>query len=258
MRPECVFLGVPTGGGVLDHGTAHAILCAPRFVRCAPAFNSFSLLAANFNFLLTSALNLRADGFTHFCLLHNDVVPQGETWLADLLEEMERAEASAIAAVIPIKDDRGLTSTAMDYSGLPDVSPFAARRLTMTEIARMPETFDADEAEAYLPDFPCNQIDPVLLINTGLLLIDIRQPWVEQVCFTVDDVIRRNPVTGAYEAFTDPEDWNFSRQMQRLGVRYVATRRVRVEHVGRCGYPNANAWGRCPTDPAWGHEVIQA
>jgi hypothetical protein len=256
-RPEQVFLGIPCGDGRLDMGTAQAILKAPMQVRCAPAFNAFSLLACNFNFLFTTALNLRSQGITHFCMLHNDVAPQSDTWLTDLLNEMILADADAISAVVPIKNDQGLTSTGLDYSGLPDARPFACRRLTMTEIMQMPETFDADEAEAHLSDFPSDQIDPVLLINTGLLLIDIRKPWVESVKFQVLDEVRSNPETGVMECFTDPEDWNFSRQLHGLGVRYVATRKVHVQHAGRASYDNSVAWGRCKTDPAFAHESIE-
>lgn len=255
-RPEMVFLGIPCSGGQVDSGTAEAILRAPRSVRCAPVFQSFSLLAANFNFLFCAALNLRHKGFTHFCMLHSDVIPQGMDWLGQMLGIMNARQLGALSAVIPIKDERGLTSTGMDYSTLPDVNPYAVRRLTMHEVMELPETFNADDAADGLPGFP-DGIDPVLLINTGLLLIDIRQKWTEQVCFTVDDRIRRNPATGEFESFTDPEDWNFSRQMHRLGVRYAATRRIPVEHAGRATRTNTVAWGRCETDPAFRHEPVE-
>ena len=100
-RAEQVFLGIPCGDRRLDCGTANAILKAPHHVRCAPVFNSFSLLACNFNFLFTAALNMRKDGFTHFCMLHNDVIPDGDRWLADLLDEMLLADADVVSAHHP-------------------------------------------------------------------------------------------------------------------------------------------------------------
>ncbi len=49
---------------------------------------------------------------------------------------MDRVGADVIATVVPIKDNRGLTST-----GLQDPDTLQIRRLTMTEVFRLPVTF---------------------------------------------------------------------------------------------------------------------
>lgn len=105
--------------------------------------------------------------------------------------------------------------------------------LTMTEIMARPETFTA----------------PDLLVNTGMLLVDMRADWVESIFFTIKDRIDKSP-NGAYTVVCEPEDWGFSRQARRLRVQLWATQRVRLIHMGPGYYNNFQTWG---TDA---HDVV--
>jgi GT2 family glycosyltransferase len=187
---------------------------------------SGSLLAMGFNFLWARALEQRMTaGITHFLLLHADVVPLDPDWVDQLYGEMVTHQAQVLAAVVPLKDDRGLTSTAMGGRG-----PF--RRFSMTEIMALPETFT----------------HPEMLVNTGLLLVDLREAWVEQICFTIRDSIRKH-ADGTFTARCEPEDWDFSLQARRLGIPLWATRKIKLHHMGTFAYPNFGEWGTVTQEP---------
>ena len=81
-------------------------------------------------------MNLRKErALSHWVLLHSDVVPVEENWILTLKAEMDKVKADVLSAVLPIKDSRGLTSTA------PDTHQWQPRRLTMKEIMDRPATF---------------------------------------------------------------------------------------------------------------------
>ena len=78
----------------------------------------------------------------------------------------QRASRSDRAVVGKICNERrtpseGVTTTAID--------PPAVRRFTMKEILARPETFT----------------HPDLLVNTGMLLVDMRDDWIERAYFTI-------------------------------------------------------------------------
>ena len=119
--------------------------------------DAVSMSFSSHNILLAAALNSEEENkikFTHLVIMHNDIVPSNG-WLDVLMEEMARTNCDLLGAVTPIKDLNGLSSTAIDS----DDDPFLVhRRLTMTEIHRLPETFDAAD---------CGYPDRRLLVNTG-------------------------------------------------------------------------------------------
>jgi len=253
-RSEVVFVGIPTYDQRVSAGTMMAVLVGGRNVRCVVQYGNASLLAHNFNILLSAALNLRWQvGLTHFLLLHADVVPHGERWLETMLDEMERHHVQVLSAVIPIKDHRGLTSTALDTSGLKDVEPWRCRRLTLTECDKLPVTFDGREAAAGIDLWP-KHLEPVLLVNTGLMLIDLRAKWVDDVCFTVRDQIGRN-AEDRRTAYCEPEDWGFSRWLHSRCIPYKATRCVAVGHAGNAFYESGHVWGTDEIDPTFLEDV---
>lgn len=84
--------------------------------------------------------------------------------------------------------------------------------------------------------------DVVPLVNTGLLLVDLRQSWVEQAYFTIHDAVWQQE-DGKFVCDVEPEDWFFSARAAELGARVFATRKVAVEHRGIKGYSNQGAWG---------------
>ena len=185
-----------------------------------------SALTSSFNQMWCAGLNMRlTDGITHFLLWHADVRPQGMDWLDILFQEMAMAGADVLSAIIPIKDDKGVTSTAFD------VRQWQPLRVTQKQASELPETWTAEN----------------LLINTGLMLVDFQKPWVEQICFTVDNKIEKDP-TGTWRSFFEPEDWNFSRQCRSLGVSMYVTRKIRVEHYGFKSYRSDDVWGNA-VDP---------
>ena len=108
------------------------------------------------------------------------------------------------------------------------------KRLTLQEIYQQyPPTFTHEK----------------LLVNTGLILIDFRKPWVEKVWFEFEDRIIADPKSpGNFLAVGMSEDWVFSRRARSLGATLYATREVTVTHAGRKDYSNAAAWGTLAED----------
>src|ERR1051325_974521 len=168
-----------------------------------------SLLTFNFNCCWADALNLRDEGkVDHFLMIHSDVRPVEKTWLDDLIAEKEKFGADVMSVIIPLKSQEGWTSTALD------THKWSPTRFTMRQVLKMSETWTA----------------VTLLFNTGLMLVDMRKPWVEQICFTVNDRIEKR--NGKWIADVESEDWNFSRQCRALGVKAYVTRKVAVDHFG--------------------------
>ena len=222
-------------------------------VRLSLSFNNMSLLAQNFNALLCQALNLKEKlGLTHFVLMHADVCPQDADWLTRLLAIQEDEGVDVLSCVIPIKDGRGLTSTALD---LPNSGPVAyrQRRLTTTEVLSLPATFNAETAARRIEGFP-GDVHPTLLLNTGLMSIRLDAPWLPGVRFTINDAIQTDS-DGMFVPRVEPEDWNFSRQLSKLGVQVAATRELDILHVGHKDYSNRVAWGE-PIDKGFSDACV--
>jgi hypothetical protein len=198
-----------------------------------------SVLTQCFNTLLADALNAReTDGVTHFAMLHNDVIPC-RGWLDILMEEMQANDLDMISAVVPIKNSKGLTSTGMDTPG----NPWSVRRLTLSEVYDLPETFTAK-------DVPYRQDQAQLLLNTGCWLMKLHEPWAEGLHFRQQDRIAWNTTTKKYAAQSISEDWDFSRQLQTRGARIAATRKVPLQHE-RPEFHNKSVWGDWQTDEAY-------
>ena len=224
-----VFMGFPTYLGRIEDARLMltTIQCSKKHLVGHASIGS-SANCFGFNQLWVTCLEQRKD-FTHFLLHHSDIVP--EQWYLDkMVEIMERTGADILSVVSPIKDHMGFTSTALDEP-VGDMDPrWRVRRLTMKEIFERPATFT----------------DPKLLINTGLMLVDIRKPWVDKVHFHFDDDIieyrgRRLPIFF-------PEDWNFSRDARKLGASIWATREVSISHMGQWSFKNDHVWGSRLTD----------
>lgn len=195
-----------------------------------------SLLNHCFNIAWTQALNLRNKvGATHFAMIHADVCPDG-AWLDTLYGELLRLDADVVSTVIPIKTQRGLTSTAIQIAD--DLwGPPMPRRLTMTEVFDLPETFGPDDLEG----------KPILL-NTGLWICDLRKPWCEKIWFESLERIATTP-EGDFVAQSLPEDWLFSARLKaNFDAKLFATRKVPVRHSGEAQYANDHPWGTWKTD----------
>lgn len=235
-RPvERVYLGMPCHGNLVNEGVIDAVACgSKRGLIAAKQVLNFSILPHNFNMLWANALHRRKLGITHFAMLHADIGPE-VGWLDKMVDLMNEHEADVLSAVVPIKSDQGLTSTAMDDEKVGAMDPYwRPRRLTMREVHKK-----------YAGTFTHEK----LLVNTGCLLVDFRKPWVEKICFRFETTMMPHPfMEGALLPLVVPEDWAFSRDAKKLGAKVFATREVKLYHEGSIRYPNNIAFGTLETD----------
>lgn len=211
-----------------------------------------SLLAQGFNGAWCEALNKQEEGenIKYFAMLHDDVVPP-DWWLDTLWEDLESSGADLMAAVVPIKDMFGNTSTAIDSTG----DRFSVeRRIHLAEIQRLPKVFSAAD---------CNYPGRFLLANTGCWICRLDRPWKDAVdehgnkvaFFTVNDKICRSPTTGKWICPVEPEDWFFSRQLGSLGAKVLCTSRMIIQHYGLMPFSSAGNWSQEDYDIAHGDRV---
>ncbi len=192
--------------------------------------NVSSLLPDSFNSLLCMALN--GDGEekpTHFVMLHGDIAPQN-CWLSMMLDEAERIDADILSAVIKIKTEKeDKTSTAI---GVLDGRYSKFRHISSEEAAQLPPTFTAKDIG-----------EGTLLVNTGLMVIDLRKPWVTEWFksggFRLESHAWQEE-SGEWKALCLPEDWLMSWDAQtKFGAKVVAaTTKVRAIHFGETGFEN--------------------
>ncbi len=198
-----------------------------------------SLLANGFNLLWAQALTEAKEGkVTTFAMQHGDIHPEAG-WLDMLVDEMHECGAVMMSALAPIKDERGLTSTAVTV----DNNTWIHRNLLMKEAAKLPETFTAADM---------GQPNEKLLVNTGLWVADLRWPgwrakWPNgclKIRFNIrDEIVELPDAAGTLVVLVESEDWQFSRLVQEEGGRIFCTRKVRLGHEGCQLYPNYEAWG---------------
>lgn len=231
MPKPVIFAGMPHYGPI-EMEAAQAFLCLAKRDEDLDVLSSSygsSLLAHAFNMLWCAALNARKTrGVTHFAMLHADIAPE-PGWLSKLLSELQSHRADLVSAVVPIKSVDGVTSTAIDGPRAFDVE----RRLTMAEIVQLPETFDAGH---------CGFPDRTICANTGCWIADITKPWADKVHFQILNAIEQD-ADGNFEPKVFSEDWDFSRQIHKLGGKVMATRKVALRHLGRHEYGNQTGWG---------------
>jgi hypothetical protein len=243
-----VFLGCPTYDGSLNSVMARSVYAtASRAHQVYTAIADFSLVSLNCNRLWCQALNSReANGLQWFAMLHADVAPE-PWWLDKLISEAERCNADLLSAVVPIKNDLGLTSTAILLPG----GPFGGfYRLTMSQVLHpeFPATFDIHMAVDALLKLPGELRDAdlareALLVNTGCMVMRLDRPWSdERVWFDdLNGIIRNN---GILEAICKSEDWNFSHRVAQAGGRVMATKTIALTHRGTTDYSSNQIWGK--------------
>jgi len=196
---------------------------APVPIEIKRQWNQGSLLGQNFNALWCMALNYKVD---YFAMLHADISAQ-KGWLDLLISELEFRGFDVLSAVVPIKSHQGVTSTALDWPGGGEWLPQC--RLTLKEVYQLPETFTAEDV-----GYP-------LLLNTGCWVAKMG-PWSKQCHFTIRDRLVQDE-KGWWKAEVEPEDWGFSRQCNRLGLKIAATRKVMLFHDGEQTFGNNESWG---------------
>lgn len=222
-----VLIGIPTYNGDVASEVIDDLFHCSKDTPFTFCRQGGSLLAMGFNNLLCEALNHRKLGITHFVLHHADIGLEPQ-WLDKMMSIYKEKDADILSVVIPIKNEEGLTSTALDEDIEGRSKDACPRRLTMHEIFR---------------DFPRTFTAPNLLLNTGVMMFALDKPWLEGMCFRMEDRIIQNQ-DGKYLASTMPEDWLFSRDARRRGAtKLYATREVGATHFGRAMYPNTQEWG---------------
>lgn len=236
-RPK-VYIGVPTYDGSLRAETMiglHGRGNVDSVIRVL----GMSLLTRLFNTLLGEALNQRVHGVTHFLLHHADIGILEPAWLEKMMALMDKNGADVLSAVVPIKSHEGVTSTALDRTD-PVFQGWHVRRYTMAEIDALPEK---------------TWTHPDLLLNTGVMLIDLRRPWVENIWFRFDDRIEKD-ISGRFRVLNMPEDWLFSRDAKKLGAKLYATSEIHLAHHGVQAWPSHQVYGTLKTDRGFSEPIV--
>jgi hypothetical protein len=238
--PLTCVLGFPHNGGMVPDAM-FSLTQASRQIETSVNFAASSLLCHNFNQLWCSALNAspRPD---LFALHHADLcAPPG--WLDVLTEELVSTGADMVGTVVALKDARGLTSTA-----ILDSETSKLRRLTVKEIAELPETFGIAELHKAW-ELPGDVSRYVLCINSGLWVCRMGD-WSEKVCFTIGDRIDKMD-DGKFIPRVFSEDWLFSSTLSTMGVKVMVTRKVGVIHFGIAPFGTGGKfrpWGQLEHD----------
>ncbi len=199
---------------------------------------SFSIATHGMNQLWAWAYNYRKDTkLTHWVMIHSDVSPKGD-WLNTILDEQDRLDCDVLSVVMPIKDDFGLTSTGVRYPGNWDV-----RRLSMTEVCRLPETFNGADL---------NEPGKEFVFNTGLIVVRFNEKvWRDFPGFRVDNRMVYDEAADTIQPYCWPEDWEFSLWAQKQGLKCYVTRKVKAIHHGGRDFRNDEPWGLWTTDQCY-------
>ena len=195
------------------------MICMVREATC-----SHSVLPKTFNDLFAISLDLRDNGVaTHMAMCHSDIVAE-PGWIDTLWYEMWHYKLDVISAVVPIKGPTGRTSTAI---GLKKDRWAVKRCVNLKDRETLGETFGAQQA--------C-QPGEVLLINTGLMLVDLRRDYWDRFAFQFHTRIRKTPGGRISEARS--EDWEMSHDLAEIGAPYMATFKPRLRHEGLAKFAN--------------------
>lgn len=230
-----IVLGIPTYLYQAHSGLLGRIVCMSAGNHQIAYFSiDSSAQMVTMNATLIHALEQYESGNADYLLFwHSDIVPE-PMFVDKLMAIAEAKDAEVLSVIVPIKDEKGLTSTALDEPMGDEPPEWRVRRLTMSEVMGV-ELVNGQKLE---PTFTL----PNLLVNTGLLLIKLSAPWVQEIYFHFEDkIIKHN---GRRRAVLVPEDWMFSRDARKLGCNSIwATREVYVEHKGMSTFPNNQVWG---------------
>lgn len=191
-----------------------------------------SLLAHAFNLGAAYCLNNK---YEYFAMLHGDIAaPAG--WLDTLLDIVDSGMCDVIHAVAPIKDHRRITSTAWAYW---DDQFAPVRRLTVKELAKLPETFTVEDVRTGI-DADAKRLLP----NTGCLVFRADTWFRRFTGFTINDQVAT--LDGdEYSVDVMPEDWNFGHWCGRNFLKVAGTTAVKVQHFGRWTFtcePGNTGW----------------
>lgn len=242
--PLTCLLGMPSNCWVHSDVVVSIPTAGDRVVEAKVKFAAGSLLCHVFNQLWCDALN--TEPRPNLFAMHHADVSADPGWLDTLVEEMFHTGADLLSCVIPIKDARGVTST-----GLLDTKEGKLRRVTVRELAALPETFGERElVEAWKLEGEPGRY--VMCANTGLWVCKFGA-WAESVCFEIHDRIEKD-ADGAFVARVFSEDWLFSSTLATMGLTVKATQKIPVIHYGTHAFAaggDVPPWGRVGHD-GWG------
>jgi hypothetical protein len=180
-----------------------------------------SMTCHNFNDHLAYCMN--RGGYTHWCLLHADIAP-APGFVDAMLDSLEANDLDVTHVPCRYKNDSQLLMTAM---GRPGEVWGPNRQLTTTELADLPNTFDAETlCERWgMPNH-------ILLPNTGCMLWRIGD-WIENFPgFRMIDQFGRDSLSGNWVARSVSEDYWFGFWAHEHGVRVGGTKHT-TGHWGR-------------------------
>jgi hypothetical protein len=208
VRP---MIGVPAFGAQVYAGTALALTNAARnWPDLKVEIRTSALLCHLRNTLWHEAVTLARKGdVTHFVFLDADVAFHEQHWLDVLLREGDKHNASLLGCITPIKNGTGDTGAARETN-----DSWHPKNIHVSELANLPMTWT----------------EPGLLLPLGCVLIDMRQAWVEKVCFTIADRVERHG--DKLNIAARPEDWDLCRQARAAGATIFATKALKVVHYG--------------------------
>lgn len=190
-----------------------------------------SMLCESFNGGVAAAKNGK---FDDFAMIHSDIAAD-PGWLVPLLKARESVDADICNAAVPIKDERGVTSTAVAYTT--DWRE-RKRRLTIRECLALPETFTIEDIR--------REIDPdalLLLPNPGLMTMRMGKWFYEWPGFRTESYIEYVEEGDFYRAREISEDWLLGFYCHEHGIKVAATTAVRTDHIGRKKFSTRQSWG---------------
>src|SRR5262249_19012890 len=162
---------------------------------------------------------------------HSDVEPE-PFWIDKLIAEAERHQADVMTAVIPIKNEKGLTSTAISH---PTDDCRAFFRMTMSQVRHpgFPTTFDRDTALDALAALPpgLRMVAPRpanLLCNTGCMVCRLGRPWCDPTKVFFDEISSFVRINGQWTPIIRSEDWFFSAKAAQHGAKVMATTNLKI------------------------------
>lgn len=210
-----VFLAIPTYDGTLHGSTLRSVLTATNKFEISQMTMTSSFLTHGFNLLWCNAIAQDAD---YFAMIHADLGAE-PGWADTLIDELEQHQADVVSAIVPIKSRERKFSTALGR-----MHEEAHYRLQADDLAKLPATFGTEDLQRVTGE------DGLLLLNTGCWVARLKQPWNRAVAFRTHTDIKWD----GDEAYCVqiPEDWDFSYQCHALGLKLLATRKVKCTHWG--------------------------
>src|SRR5688572_12707397 len=129
-----VLIGIPTYLGQMHARVAHSLIRCSAKSHWDLAEVDSSACAMTMNTLWIQAIEMAEAGhIDRFLMLHSDIAAENY-FLDKMVDIMDRTGADVLSAIVPIKDNFGYTSTALDEQ-MGDVDPkYRVRRLTMHEV----------------------------------------------------------------------------------------------------------------------------